>query len=631
MVNASRVTTGSRMPYLGRRIAVKGAPSTLHWDRGFMSRTLRALLLSFALALPLSGAFAAVDPNPFQNREPSYNKKTLDLLNEARRLIQAGKIEEGVRQLNLAASLEPNNPYVQARLGVGLNMAGDFQSALDRLRRAKKLGGADEVVLGPMLEAMLSMGQNQIVLDLFPDPPMDSKTFTSGMVLRARASALQVMGNPAGASAAMKRSLAILNDYSGLMTAGRIALMQGDFDTADKRVDEALKLKPKDLDAQVLQIDLAMQRRQWANAQSQAAQLVTDYPRSLAARLTRIKVLLASDRTDQAGADIDKIMADLPNMPIARYFKAVYVARRGNPKGAWDLAHSLPKEYFEADPGVAFNVAKMAIAGGYLDSAASILNVVVLRYPWQLEARLVLADLRLRQKSPEYALNTLAIVRDSKDPRVAVLFARAMLMKRDSKTAQKYILQAIEAGGGEDLRALDKDVALKSLGDYSAAHPGNKLIRQQLAILLLGFGELDKAKIAYEKLVHDDPSDALALNNLAWLVVKTDPNRALSLAQRAVKANPGSANYLDTLGTMQMNRTDFKGAAVSLQKAYDMQPDNPEFAYHLALALEATGKGEQSQLLLQALVKRGGFGDLDAAQNLLASKLKMVGQTQSAR
>ena len=185
-----------------------------------MSRTLRAVLLSFALVLPISGAIAAVDPNPFQNREPSYNKKTFDLLNEARRLMQAGKIEEGVRQLNLAASLEPNNPYVQARLGVGLNMAGDFQSALDRLRRAKKLGGADEVVLGPMLEAMLSMGQNQIVLDLFPDPPMDSKTFTSGMVLRARASALQVMGNSAGASAAMKRSLAILNDYSGIDDSG---------------------------------------------------------------------------------------------------------------------------------------------------------------------------------------------------------------------------------------------------------------------------------------------------------------------------------------------------------------------------------------------------------------------------
>jgi Flp pilus assembly protein TadD len=600
--------------------------------RIFMSRIfLWALLLSFLLALPLSGSFAAVDPDPFQNREPTYNKKTLDLLNEAQRLIQAGKLEDAVRQLNLAASLEPNNPYVLSRLGMALNMTGNFQDALDRLRRARKMGGANEVILGPMLDAMLSMGQNQIVLDLYPDPPADSHSYTAGMVLRARASALQVMGDSAGASVAMKRSLAILSDYDGVMTAGRIALLQSDFDSADARADEALKLRPKDVDAQVLKVDLAMQRRRTDKAQDMADTLVADYPRSLTARLMRIKVLLSSERTDKAGPDIDRVMTDIPNVPMGRYFKAVYLARRGDPKGAWDLAHSLPKEYLQSDPGVAFNVANMAIAAGYLDSAASILNVVVLRFPWQLEARLALADLRLRQKSPQYALNTLTMVEDSKNPRVAALFARIALMKRDRVGAQNYIQQAIQTGGGEELRTLDKEVALKSLSDYGAAHPDNKLVRKQYAILLLDFGELEKARTAYEKLVRDDPTDAIALNNLSWLVVKDDPRRALSLAQRAVKADPASANNLDTLGSMQMNQSKFKDAVAPLRKAHDLTPDNPEFTYHLAIALQAGGQMAQSQALLQNLVKRGGFSDLDAAKNLLASQLKMAGQTQLGR
>jgi Flp pilus assembly protein TadD len=318
-------------------------------------------------------------------------------------------------------------------------------------------------------------------------------------------------------------------------------------------------------------------------------------------------------------------------MPVGRYFKAVYVARRGDPKGGWGLAQGLPKEYLQADPGVAFNVASMAIAAGYLDSAASILNVVVLRFPWQIEARLALADLRLRQKSPQYALNTLTMIQDSKDPRVAVLFARALLMKKDTKGAQKYILQAIEAGGGEELRTMDKEVALKSIGDYIAAHPGNKLVKKQQAVLLLGFGEMSKARTAFEQLVRDDPSDAVALNNLSWLVVKEDSRRALSLAQRAVKAYPLSANFLDTLGSMQMTRSDFSGAVASLRKAHDLDPDNPEFAYHLALALQASGEAGQSQALLQALVRRGGFSELDGAKNLLASQLKMAGETQVGR
>lgn len=595
-----------------------------------MSALLRAVLLFLALAFPLSHASAAVDPAPIFGREPTFNKKTQDLLAEAQRLMKAGKIDEAVRQLNLAASLEPNNPYVLARLGVALNMAGDYQDALDRLRLARRMNSASDIVLGPMLEAMLALGQNQNVLDLFPDPGSNTG-YAAGIVLRARASAMQVLGDNAGASAAMKRSLAILKDYDGVMTAARIALMQGDFDTAGTRIDDALKLKANDVDAMILKIDLAMQKRAPDKAQAMADKLVADYPISLAARLARIKVLLASGRTDQAGPDIDRIMADRPGTPVVHYFKAVYLARRGDPKGAWEMAHSLPKEYLQTDPGMAFNVANMAIAAGFLDSAASILDMVVFRFPWQIDARLALADLRLRQNSPQHALNALTMVQDSKDPRVQVLFARAYLMKRDSKTAQKYILQAIEAGGGEELRNLDKDVALKSLGDFAAAHPDNKLVRKQLAILLLGFGEVAKARAAYEQLARDDPADAVALNNLSWLVVKDDPRRSLSLAQRAVKADPSSANYLDTLGTMQMSQRDNRGAVLSLRKAHDLQPDNPSIAYHLALALEANGDGQAARTLLEAVVKRGGFGDLEAAKTLLASKLKAAGQAPAVR
>ena len=515
-----------------------------------MVRTLlRAVLVSLALLMPLSAAIAAVDPNPFQNREPSFNKKTLDLLNEAQRLMQAGKVEEGIRQLNLALSLEPNNPYVLARLGVALNMIGDFQNGLDRLRRARRYGGEPEAVLGPMLEAMLAMGQNQAVLDLFPDPPADSHTFVTGMILRGRASALLVMGNSAGAGVAMKRSLAILNDYDGVMTAGRIALMQGNYDAATSYADAALKQKPDAVDARMLKIDLAMRRGNTANGLQMAERLVADHPRSVSALLIRIRVYLTADLANKAEPDIDRILAAAPTMPIGRYFKAMVLARHGDIKGAWDIAHALPKEYLQTDPGVALNVANMAIAAGYAESGASILNVIVQRFPWLLEARLTLADLRLRQNSPQYALNTLTLIQDSKDPRVLALYARISLMKRDKVGAQRYIQQVIQSGGGEELRTLDKEVALKSMGDYIAAHPADKVAKRQFAMLLLGFGEFPKARNAYEQLVRDDPSDAIAFNNLSWLVVQEDPRRAPFLgpaggADRSILCQqPGHAGH----------------------------------------------------------------------------------------
>ncbi len=594
-----------------------------------LQKFLVLVLLVCAAAFASGTALAAVNPAPFLSRDVTQNKQVLEVLDDARKAMKEGRTQDAIQALNLASSLEPSNPNIQARLAVVLNMSGRYQDALDRLRFAKRKGATGDVVLAPMLEAMLSLGQNQVVLDLFADPGLDKHDYAAGIILRARASALQALGDRAGATAALNRSLAILSDYDGVMTAGRIAMMQGDFDAADARIDQALKLKPGDFDAQVLKIDLAMQKHMPVKAMDMAERLLAANPRSMLSVLIRAKLYLSIDRADKAEADIDRVLADKPDLPIALYFKAVVLARHGDAKGAWDIAHSLPKEYIQVDPSIALNVADMAIAAGYLDSAASLLNVAVLRFPDQFEARLQLADIRLRQNSPQYALNTLQMVQDSKDPRVAVLYARIALMQNAKLGAQKYIQRVIESGGGEELRTLDKDVALKSLADYIARNPANKLVKKQYAVLLLGFGELDKARASYEQLVRDDPADGRSLNNLAWLVVKTDPARSLALAQRAVKTDPGSADFLDTLGSMELNRSDRKGAVASLQKAHDLKPDDPEISYHLALAFEAGRETAKSQAILQGLVKRGGFGDLDAARNLLASKLKMMGQTQA--
>jgi len=590
-----------------------------------------AVVLFLALALPSSAAFAAVDPNPFKNQQPGFSKKVELLLGDAEKAIGRGEKGEAIRLLNLASSLEPKNPYVTARLAIALNQNGSYDDALDRLRRARRLGAPDDVVLGPMLEAMLNLGQNQIVLDLYPDPAPGNHSFTAGMILRARASAMQVLGNSAGATDAMKRSLAILSDYDGIMTAARISLMQGDYNAAGARADAALKLRPKDIEARMLKVELQFASHNIAAARQMADQLVADNPNSLSAILTRIKIYLMSNRPDVIEPDVDRILASAPDFMMVRYFKAVIVAGRGDAKAAWDIAHILPKEFIQVDPSVALNVANIAVQAGFIDSAAAILGVAVQHFPYFVEPRLQLAEIRLRQKSPQYARNALTLLQDSKEPRVLVLFARVLLQKKDNAGAEKYIRQAIEAGGGEELRTMDKDVALKSLGDYGAAHPDNRLVKKQYAILLLGFGELAKAKAAYEKLVQEDSSDAVSLNNLSWLVVKDDPGRALALAQRAVKADPSSANNLDTLGSMQMGRSDFKGAAASLQKAHDFAPDDAGISYHFALALEGSGQGAQAQMLLQALVKRGGFSDLDAAKNLLASKLRLASQTQLTR
>ena len=576
-----------------------------------------AIYLVF-IGLVLSPANAVIEPLPLAQKF-DHNPKVLALLAEAQADLNADQLAAALTKLKIAAGIEPKNPIVLAWLGITLNAGGDFAGAEDALQRARVLGAPDELALAPLLSAKLSLGETQAVLDLYPDPAPSNQGFHAALVLRARASAFQTLGDSARASDAMNRSLLILHDFDGEMTAGRIALQQKNFAGAEARADEALKLKPDDIGPLLLKIDAAMQNAEQANAIGIVEKLVADRPRSMTARLARIKVYLSAGLTDKARPDVNLILAQKPDLLIARYFRAVILARSNDVAGAWSIAHSLPTPYLLTDPGMAMNVANMAVGAGFLESGAAILNATVFRYPSLLDARLQLADVRLRQNSPEYALNALALVEDSKDPRVAISFARAYLLKHNSANAPRYIERAIELRGGEALRVLGKGVALKSLSDWLAHHRDDKLVERQYAVLLLGFGELAKAKIAYEQLVRENPADAFSLNNLAWLVVKDDPARALTLAQRAVAQSPASPDYLDTLGSMQLNRSDFKSALVSLQRAHQLRMSDPEIAYHLALAFVANRQRVPAVPLLEAAIARGGFNDLNAAQTLLAS------------
>jgi len=575
------------------------------------------LFAAVALASMLSESSATIPAAPVpKNQRPS--PVVSRLLNQAQAALSSGDIKHALIDLKLAAGMEPNNATVIFRLGLALNRNGEYAKAEEELRYARSLGIPDEQILGPTFESMLTLGENQQVLDLFADPDPDNRSQLAATVLRARASAMQTLGDLAGAESAMNRSLAIRRDFDSLMTAARIAYLQQKLASAQSLSDEALKLHPGNIDALIFKIGVALATGDPARAQSIAEGLVSGNPRSLVARLARIKVDLATGKTDKARPDVDRILKETPNMAIAVYYRAVILARTNHLSAAWTVAHALPSEFLQSDSEFAVSVAEMAVGAGFLDSAAMILDKAVFKNPSLLDVRLKLVEIRLLQKSPQYALNTLALVEDSKDPRVSVLYAKAYLALGHGADAQKYIEHAIALGGGEALAALGQNIALRSLHDWLQHHPDNLAVRKQYALLLMRFGKFADARIQYEQLVKAEPSDGVALNNLSWLVLNDDPSRALLLAAAAVKLQPASADFLDSLGCVQMNRSDMKGAVNSLQRAHALRAGDPEITYHLALALDGTGARAAAKPLLAAAVAQGGFADFVAAKKLLA-------------
>jgi Flp pilus assembly protein TadD len=133
---------------------------------------------------------------------------------------------------------------------------------------------------------------------------------------------------------------------------------------------------------------------------------------------------------------------------------------------------------------------------------------------------------------------------------------------------------------------------------------------------------LPAAEASYRKALDLDPADAVAANNLAWLlgVREKKPKDAMSWANKAVTANPKNANFLDTQGWLLRANGDGAAALPALRKAATLAPQNPLILYHLGTAYQDSGKlAIASQSFAKALSIDKSFDGADDARFRLSS------------
>ena len=108
------------------------------------------------------------------------------------------------------------------------------------------------------------------------------------------------------------------------------------------------------------------------------------------------------------------------------------------------------------------------------------------------------------------------------------------------------------------MRAGDRPGTLAALKDWLDRSPTDYVTRLQYAIELQNQKQTDAAIEQYRKILEINFRDVVALNNLAWLLRKDDPRRALRLAERAVRLRP-EPRILETLGEVLIAGGDGKG------------------------------------------------------------------------
>src|SRR5207248_3149607 len=101
-------------------------------------------------------------------------------------------------------------------------------------------------------------------------------------------------------------------------------------------------------------------------------------------------------------------------------------------------------------------------------------------------------------------------------------------------------------------------------------------------------GDWQQAQTLYEKALAIQPEDALAANNLAYIMIehKESVNVALTLAQTARRGLPNLPNSADTLGWAYDHNGAYSVAVPFFDDAVQKAPGNLTYRYHLGLTYQ---------------------------------------------
>ena len=143
-----------------------------------------------------------------------------------------------------------------------------------------------------------------------------------------------------------------------------------------------------------------------------------------------------------------------------------------------------------------------------------------------------------------------------------------------------------------------------------------------LALVLDGSGKKEEAERAYRATLQLDPDDAVAMNNLAFLLAGrgADLDQALALANRAAELMPDDADMIDTAGWVQLKRKQTDAAIGLFAKAVGREPGNDGYRQHLLLALEAKSDRSAAMDELKALLA----GDSTASPEKISDLLRVL-------
>jgi len=158
--------------------------------------------------------------------------------------------------------------------------------------------------------------------------------------------------------------------------------------------------------------------------------------------------------------------------------------------------------------------------------------------------------------------------------------------------AEQFLQARIRASGSTELVTALSQIfsrtgahaeAVSVLTDALKGHPRDEDLLYALGTVLERSGATQQALARMRELLEVNPQNASALNFIGYTLADHGEQleEAERLVRRALAIHPDSGAYLDSLGWVQFRRGDMVRATSTLERAVELEPEEPTILEHL--------------------------------------------------
>jgi len=502
-----------------------------------------------------------------------------------------GRLVEAYPFLTQARALEPDNLIYRSKLCSLLTQAGSPQDAWDEASFVLEKDPTDKTALFALQTAGLSLQK----------------------IGEARTKIEQL--NAAQPSAAAVLALGLLD------------AIESNFDAAEKRFQEAVKMDPNlgEAHAAIAMLHLARNEIDDANISYQksfdlangepskqfiyaqfkarigdkeaASKLIDailgNEPRFVPALLLKAKLIFADAKFDDATKLTNEILRLTPYNPEAIFLSSrLKLARNQFDEAILELERAI--ERFPESDSLAYGLALAHLGNNEPIKASGNLTRTIAINPNHNEAILMQAALNARQG----------------DPQAAIVSLEELLIKNSQNVQAQTLLAQIHFEAGH----LDEALNLyQALGNQLEANPAPPQLEAEV---LLRMGKTEEARAALARSLDRDPNYLLSLERITDIdIAGRRFDEAVSRIDSVLQNSPEQA-YLHMLkGKTLLAEENNAAGEIELKRAIELKPTLRDAYLYLAVHYTITGKNNQALDKLQAMVDLYA-GDVEALMRI---------------